>query len=75
MALQKDDANSVVCEENGSRSVADGGSDPRAHDGGEKETVGLLGSSAQRGGFGKEMSALHGGWGKCERTTEAEING
>ena len=42
MILQKDDETSVDCEENKSRSVADGGSTSRADDGSEKETLGFL---------------------------------
>ena len=48
------------CEENESRSNADSGSDLRSDDGGLKETVGLLGSCAQRQRFGKGLSVWHG---------------
>ena len=47
MVLQNVDENSMDCEENEVRSVADGGGDSRADDGGEKETVGFFGAYAQ----------------------------
>ena len=45
------------CDENESKSVADGGGNSRADDGGEKETVGVLGACDLRDRFGKELSA------------------
>ena len=39
MILQTEDVNSIDCEENESRSVADGGGNSTADDIGEKETV------------------------------------
>ena len=58
------------CEENKSRSVADGWSNSRADDGSEKEKVGLFGACAQRERFGRELSAWHEGGEKSERTTK-----
>ena len=62
MVLQKDDQNSVDCEENESKSVADGGGDSR------DSWASWVICSEER--FGKELTAWHGEEEKRERTTE-----
>ena len=74
MVLQKDDENTVNCEQNETRSVVDDGRNTRANDGGGRQTVGLPGVCAQRERFGKELCACYGGGDKSKMTTEKEIN-